>query len=70
MNTLEPKAGFLWSQVKWGAPDERVSDECSYCGEVIPEESIPLRLWDKQGYAAQFCEACQREWWGLGHATS
>lgn len=63
---LEPKLGFQWSKVTWGRPDSPVSALCSYCSAVIPEDAIPLRVWKGDGHAAQFCDSCQRLYWGLG----
>ena len=62
---LAPKAGFDWTQVRWTGPYAPVDETCSYCGAAIPEESVPLRLWNKQHWAAVFCEACMAEWWGM-----
>jgi hypothetical protein len=63
--TLRPRLGFLWCNVKWGAPDDRVSESCSYCGEPIADDEVPLRLWNKAGWACQFCRACMKTWWGM-----
>lgn len=65
MTTLSPRPGFNWSAISWGGPDEPQSDQCSYCGDEIPEDDVPLRLWNKDGWAAQFCDACQERWWGV-----
>jgi hypothetical protein len=62
---LQPKAGFDWMKVNWGGPEEPVSDDCSYCGDAIPEESVPLRLWNAEGWAAVFCDHCSAAWFGL-----
>jgi hypothetical protein len=62
---LEPQPGFDWTRVQWGAPTAVQSDDCSYCGAAIPDEIIPLRLWTTRGWAAVFCEACMRTWWGI-----
>jgi hypothetical protein len=62
---LRPAPGFLWMAVSWGGPDEVVSDRCSYCSELISDDDVPLMLWTKAGWMAQFCDACQRRWWGL-----
>jgi hypothetical protein len=62
---LTPKAGFDWSRVTWGRPDSSRSALCSYCSASVPEDSVPLILWQRYGYAAQFCDECQRKWWGV-----
>lgn len=63
---LELKPGFEWSRVRWDKPDNPVSGVCSYCDAVLDADKIPLRLWgETSGRAAQFCEACQRTWWGF-----
>ena len=66
--TLEPRPGFNWTAVSWGGPDEPPSDKCSYCGDELPEDSVPLMMWNKDGWAAQFCDTCQVRWWGLESA--
>ena len=65
MTTIKPRPRFDWKRVNWGAPDEPQSDDCSYCGAPIPEEDVPLRLWNDDGWAAVFCEPCMRQWWGF-----
>jgi hypothetical protein len=62
---LLPRRGFDWNHVSWGRPDSPRSALCSYCSAGIPEDSVPLILWTEDGHAAQFCDACQRKWWGL-----
>jgi hypothetical protein len=65
MTTLKPKAGFKWAKLTWGRPDSPRSALCSYCSAAIGENDIPLILWDSRSYAAQFCVACQKTWWGM-----
>ena len=66
-----PQPGFDWGAVNWVAPDQPLiaagedAERCSYCGDAIPEESVPLRLWNKTGWGAVFCDHCQIAWWGL-----
>lgn len=62
---LQPLPGFDWSKVTWGRPDSQPSVLCSYCSAVIPEDSVPLMMWNAKGYAAQFCDECQAKWWGF-----
>lgn len=63
--TLEPQPGFDWTKVRWTGPTALVDDTCSYCGAAIPDEHVPLRLWNEGSWAAVFCYACMRTWWGM-----
>jgi len=63
---LAPRLGFDWSKINWGEPDAPPSALCSLCSSGIDEDEVPLMMWSRDGHAAQFCEACQRKWWGLG----
>jgi hypothetical protein len=65
LHQIKPKPGFDWAKVTWGRPDSPRSVLCSYCSAAIPEDSVPLMMWTKESYAAQFCEDCQRRWWGM-----
>lgn len=74
MTTLKPKPGFDWSLVNWGGPEQRRTDRCSYCDKPFPDEDdeeaddadfVPLVMWNKDGWCAEFCHDCQRKWWGL-----
>ncbi len=62
---LEPKPGFDWDRLTWGRPDSVPSVLCSYCSASISDDDMPLRLWRADGSAVQFCDDCQRRWWGL-----
>jgi hypothetical protein len=63
---LQPRPGFDWWRVKWGGPDDLVSEVCSYCGELLDDDGVPLRLWSEDsGLSAVFCDACMSTWWGL-----
>lgn len=36
------------------------TDTCSKCGHTIPEEHVPLMLWDNSGNVMWvYCEACE-----------
>ena len=63
MTGLRPKVGFSWGRVNWGHPDSRRSAVCSYC-YGLPGE-VPLILTAESGHVAQFCDECQRRWFGL-----
>ena len=71
---LAPKPGFDWSRVNWLGPDQPLiagdadCEVCSYCGDDIPEDSVPLRLFgrgDREGWGAVFCDHCQTVWFGV-----
>lgn len=63
--SLQPKPGFDWSRVRWDDADAPALDDCSYCGAAIPEEAVPLRMWDEQSNGAVFCDPCAERWFGL-----
>jgi hypothetical protein len=63
---INPRTAFNWTAVSWGGPDEPASEVCSYCDAPIGEDDIPLTLWNKDGWCARFCEACQVRYWGAG----
>jgi hypothetical protein len=61
-----PRPGFEWSAVNWGGPDELRTEHCSYCGDALDREhSVPLILWRRDGWVAEFCDHCQATWWGM-----
>jgi hypothetical protein len=62
---LKPLPGFDWSKVTWGRPDSPPSVLCSYCSAVIPEDDVPLMMWNRESYCARFCERCMETWWGM-----
>jgi hypothetical protein len=62
---LRPRSGFDWLRVSWGAPDEPRAEACSYCDAPLVDGGVPLVLWNADGWCAQFCDDCQRTWWGL-----
>jgi hypothetical protein len=63
-NRGAPLPGFDWTRVQWGAPDARRTEICSYCGDELAEDSVPLIIWNKDGWCAEFCDHCQATWWG------
>ena len=69
-HTIQARAGFNWSAVNWGAPDQQRTDRCSYCGDPFPDDEeagdfIPLILWSAEGWCAEFCDHCQAAWFGI-----
>jgi hypothetical protein len=64
--SIAPRPGFNWAQVNWGGPVEPRTEHCSsYCGDLLDEDSVPLILWNKDGWCAEFCDHCQATWWGV-----
>ncbi len=64
-DALRPSRGFNWQAVSWGGPDEPPSDTCSYCEAPIADDDVPLIIWNAEGWAARFCDACQERCWGM-----
>lgn len=64
---LKAKPGFDWNLVKWGGPKHYRRRNCSYCGKLFSEQddADSLMLWKDNGAAAEFCEQCQRDWFGI-----
>lgn len=62
---LIPAHDFNWMLVEWGGPDQRITELCSYCSTPFHEDEMPLILTTNAGWAARFCERCQRKYWGM-----
>jgi hypothetical protein len=62
---LQPLPGFDSTKIRWGGPDEPVSDTCSYCPNPISEDSVPLMMWTERGDCAVFCDDCMTRWFGM-----
>ena len=42
------------------------TDTCSVCGHTIPEEHVPLIVWNRSGELMWvYCEKCERQILGL-----
>jgi hypothetical protein len=63
--SLKPKVALDWGKLTWGRPDSPPSVLCSYCSAVIPEDSVPLILWNDEGWSVRFCDKCQKAVWGM-----
>ena len=68
--TISPRPGFDWAKVKWGGPKDPRTEHCSYCGDKLPTDDedpsfVPLILWASDGSAAEFCDTCQAQHWGI-----
>lgn len=50
-------------RINWQARDD---DVCAYCDAEIPENSVPLIVFQKRGeLAAKFCDRCATECFGM-----
>jgi hypothetical protein len=62
---IRPRPGFDWTSVGWEGADETPGEVCSYCGDAIGEDAVPLMLWNRDGWGARFCDHCQATWFGM-----
>ena len=62
-----PSLDLDWMAISWGGPDEPVAEACSMCDEPFKEDDVPLMIWNSNGWAARFCDACASRWWIGGH---
>jgi hypothetical protein len=65
MTTVAPKPGFDWSRVRWDDAEAPQRDDCSYCGALIADDAVPLRMWSKRSDGCVFCDVCAEKWFGL-----
>ena len=65
MSAIRPAEGFDWSRVRWDDADKPQRDDCSYCSAAIPDEAVPLRMWNDRKDGCVFCDACAARWFGL-----
>jgi hypothetical protein len=42
----------------WSAPDSKIAPFCSVCQAHIPDDDVPLMMWNDQGACVQFCDDC------------
>lgn len=62
-----------WSRVLWSKTSPYEGEPtclCSYCGAMIPEDTVALRCWrgeGKQCEEARFCDDCSEALFGLRH---
>jgi hypothetical protein len=48
----------IFPRIVWSAPDSRIAPFCSICQAHIPENEVPVMVWDAEGACAQFCDNC------------
>jgi len=49
---------FPWQDVTWGGAKDRPSERCSLCARPLGDDTVPLRMWKKDGSAVVFCDGC------------
>ena len=60
-----------WSKVLWSKTSPYEGDPtclCSYCGAMIPEDTIALRMWKQDSepmLEARFCDGCAETYFGI-----
>jgi hypothetical protein len=52
---LKPGVG---ERVVWSAPDSQIAPFCSLCHAHIPDDSVPLMMWNAAGACIQLCDQC------------
>lgn len=62
MTQIVARDEAVWSLIQWGSPDQRVAEECSICDAPLPDESVPIRLFNGEGWGAAFCDTCFEKW--------
>ena len=56
------RPGFNLTQLNWSAPDQAISHICTYGDAPIPEDSVPLGMWNDDGWAVVFGDECVERW--------
>lgn len=57
MTTLRLKPGIV-EKLTWSRPDSSIVPFCSNCFRHIPDDSVPLMMWNDKGACVQFCDEC------------
>ena len=55
---LRFKSNVDLKKIVWSRPDSRIAPFCSFCLTHIPEDDVPLMIWNPEGAAAHFCDEC------------
>jgi hypothetical protein len=49
------------ARLVWSVPDSTIAPFCSLCQTHIPDEEVPLMMWDSEGACVQLCDRCAAE---------
>jgi hypothetical protein len=52
------KTDFDYRKLTWSRPDSSIAPFCSVCCKHIPDDDVPLMIWDDKGSCVQFCDEC------------
>lgn len=44
----------------WSHPDSNIVPFCSVCFEHIPDDEVPLMMWNDKGACVMFCNQCTK----------
>ena len=42
----------------WSKPDSSIAPFCSVCQQHIPDDEVPMMMWNDAGACVQFCDGC------------
>lgn len=46
------------ARLVWSRPDSVIAPFCSLCQGHIPDDAVPLMMWNGAGACVQFCDGC------------
>ena len=46
----------------WSHPDSTIAPFCSICQTHIPDDDVPLMMWNSDGACVQLCDRCAAEY--------
>ena len=55
------KRTFDSSKLTWSRPDSKIVPFCSNCFKHIPDDDVPLMMWNAEGGCVQFCDECVKK---------
>ena len=60
MTILRLKPGVA-ERLVWSHPNSAITPFCSLCQAYIPDDTVPLMMWNDNGALAHFCDRCVAE---------
>jgi hypothetical protein len=62
MPSLRFKRDFNFERLTWSRPDSHIIPFCSICFRHMPEEKVPMMMWNDEGACVQLCDECIERW--------